>query len=319
VASHRAERVGVSVVRAELTRARHAQVLKGDFQGRRGVVKFVGPVRFASGNWVGVDLGAPVGKNDGSVQGVRYFSAPHAHGIFIKAAMLQIVEDRVSAKRGACACACARAVLRSPPASPQALRSCAAKVRSDATLRFSSSPAHSPRPRRRRRRRGSARGAGAAANCAAVANARRARATAKPVVPAAALRALQPRLALAVHQPAALRPPRLGLGGGRGWRDAAGARRARRPRRRRPSTVALDECAAVGARPRAAVAARARPPQDDEFQTRFAARHPIIAAPVSPAPRSAPRGRQAEAVHWQDAAQDGARGGVGVLTIARGR
>jgi hypothetical protein len=106
-------------------------VLKGDFQGRRGVVKFVGPVRFASGNWVGVDLGAPVGKNDGSVQGVRYFSAPHAHGIFIKAAMLQIVEDRVSAKRGACACACARAVLRSP----QLLRrlSAAARQRCAAT------------------------------------------------------------------------------------------------------------------------------------------------------------------------------------------
>ena len=36
--------------------------------------RFYGVAQFAAGVWVGVELEEPLGKNDGSVQGVAYFS-----------------------------------------------------------------------------------------------------------------------------------------------------------------------------------------------------------------------------------------------------
>lgn len=49
---------------------------------KAGVVRFVGPTQFAGGKWVGVELDEPVGKNDGSVNGVAYFHCRPSHGIF---------------------------------------------------------------------------------------------------------------------------------------------------------------------------------------------------------------------------------------------
>ena len=50
--------------------------------GRIGTLRFCGSTDFASGQWAGVELIEPVGKNDGSVLGIQYFSCKHLHGVF---------------------------------------------------------------------------------------------------------------------------------------------------------------------------------------------------------------------------------------------
>lgn len=52
--------------------------------GQQGLVKYVGPIHFAHGTYVGIELATAEGKNDGSVRGQRYFSCAEDHGLFVK-------------------------------------------------------------------------------------------------------------------------------------------------------------------------------------------------------------------------------------------
>ena len=49
-----------------------------------GVIVFIGETHFSTGEWAGVILDGPLGKNDGSVAGRRYFSCEVNHGIFAR-------------------------------------------------------------------------------------------------------------------------------------------------------------------------------------------------------------------------------------------
>ena len=44
----------------------------------------MGPVEFAEGVWLGVELRTNKGKNDGSVGGTRYFTCRPHHGLLVR-------------------------------------------------------------------------------------------------------------------------------------------------------------------------------------------------------------------------------------------
>jgi len=51
---------------------------------KRGKISFIGETQFAKGEWAGVVYSEPIGKNDGSVSGVRYFQCEANHGAFTR-------------------------------------------------------------------------------------------------------------------------------------------------------------------------------------------------------------------------------------------
>jgi len=57
-------------------------------KGNSGQVRFVGQTMFADGVWVGLELATPKGKNDGSVNGISYFTCEDCYGLFIRAEKL---------------------------------------------------------------------------------------------------------------------------------------------------------------------------------------------------------------------------------------
>ncbi|KAF6726257.1 Kinesin-like protein KIF13B [Oryzias melastigma] len=51
---------------------------------KAGTVRYIGTTHFAEGVWVGVELNTPVGKNDGSVGGHRYFHCKAGYGVLVR-------------------------------------------------------------------------------------------------------------------------------------------------------------------------------------------------------------------------------------------
>lgn len=67
----------------------------GADDSRRGTVRYVGEVKEIPGGqglWVGVHLDEPVGKNDGSISGVRYWGEPSElkHGVFVRPERVEV-------------------------------------------------------------------------------------------------------------------------------------------------------------------------------------------------------------------------------------
>ncbi|ESK85145.1 dynactin [Moniliophthora roreri MCA 2997] len=55
----------------------------------RGVVRFSGPTQFKAGKWIGVELYEKNGKNDGSIEGVQYFSCKMGYGVFVRGSQIK--------------------------------------------------------------------------------------------------------------------------------------------------------------------------------------------------------------------------------------
>lgn len=64
-------------------------------KGHRGTVAYVGATLFATGKWVGVILDEAKGKNDGTVQGRKYFTCEENHGIFVRQSQVRFSRARV--------------------------------------------------------------------------------------------------------------------------------------------------------------------------------------------------------------------------------
>jgi hypothetical protein len=57
-----------------------------------GVVKYMGEVDFADGVWVGLEVEAGQGKNDGAIGERRYFSTEAGRGLFVRPSALDVAQ-----------------------------------------------------------------------------------------------------------------------------------------------------------------------------------------------------------------------------------
>lgn len=122
--------------------------------GRQAAVRFIGPTHFAAGDWIGVELDEPTGKNDGSVQGERYFDCEHGFGMFIRPSAVSSVvgpapkrESKQAPRGTANAAAAAGRPQGASTAGSAALRRAGSAATSAAAKRQSTTASPSPAPR----------------------------------------------------------------------------------------------------------------------------------------------------------------------------
>ncbi|KAL2003437.1 hypothetical protein VTN02DRAFT_3840 [Thermoascus thermophilus] len=128
--------------------------------GRQATIRFIGTTHFAPGDWIGIELDEPTGKNDGAVQGERYFDCEQGFGMFIRpTAVAAIIEQprrgsKQSTKAGSNGVAATRrpqsgAVSTGSGVRRQSIASTASKRHSASTT--GGSPATRPAPPRNSR------------------------------------------------------------------------------------------------------------------------------------------------------------------------
>ncbi|KAG2174405.1 hypothetical protein INT43_004428 [Umbelopsis isabellina] len=57
---------------------------------KRGCVRFIGTTTFQPGVWIGVEYDEPLGKHNGTVQGVEYFKCRPKHGAFVRPTKVEV-------------------------------------------------------------------------------------------------------------------------------------------------------------------------------------------------------------------------------------
>ncbi|KAI9804665.1 MAG: hypothetical protein M1833_006740 [Piccolia ochrophora] len=67
--------------------------------GRTGTLRYAGDTHFAPGDWIGVELETATGKNDGSVQGERYFDCDIGYGMFVRPTVVTVLDQPLPPKR----------------------------------------------------------------------------------------------------------------------------------------------------------------------------------------------------------------------------
>ncbi|KAG5940033.1 hypothetical protein E4U53_007683 [Claviceps sorghi] len=110
--------------------------------GRKATVRFVGQTSFQVGDWIGVELEDKTGKNDGSVQGIRYFDCPAGYGMFVKPVMATIVAQPPTTKP-------ARKPARPSSFAPAAIKTAPSSDVALAKRRSLNAPSPSPVPKAR--------------------------------------------------------------------------------------------------------------------------------------------------------------------------
>jgi dynactin 1 len=68
--------------------------------GRTAILQYTGNTHFAPGDWLGVVLDDATGKNDGSVQGQRYFECRPGHGMFLRPAAATVIDEPTPKPKG---------------------------------------------------------------------------------------------------------------------------------------------------------------------------------------------------------------------------
>jgi dynactin 1 len=60
---------------------------------REGTLAYVGPINVqgASGKFAGINLTKALGKNNGTLEGKRYFEAKDNHGVFVEFTSIELV------------------------------------------------------------------------------------------------------------------------------------------------------------------------------------------------------------------------------------
>ncbi|XP_035436548.2 restin homolog isoform X5 [Spodoptera frugiperda] len=80
-----------------------------------GQIAYIGETQFAPGDWAGIVLDEPIGKNDGSVAGVRYFQCPEKRGVFSRLTRLTRIPLVTHAPHDASPISDAGSVFERPP------------------------------------------------------------------------------------------------------------------------------------------------------------------------------------------------------------
>lgn len=78
---------------SSITESHIGQRVQAKGYSAAGTLRYVGPVGDSTTMRAGIELDQPVGKNDGSARGQRYFQCAPQHGIFVVLEKVELLED----------------------------------------------------------------------------------------------------------------------------------------------------------------------------------------------------------------------------------